>query len=153
MNRAVDIYCAGPLFNDMELTANLHMYETLHKWFPRAIIYLPQLHGEVAMGTSPNECYRNDINALYDCTIVLANLDGIVVDPGTAYECGYAHAISKYVIAVTTDNRNFMNGKQNAMIQYGVDEIINLQHCADQESLHEALSRHFAELNIISELV
>jgi nucleoside 2-deoxyribosyltransferase len=49
--------------------------------------------------------------------IVVAVLDGVDVDSGTAWEIGYAYAKGKPVIGLRTDFRTLSDGVVNLMVE------------------------------------
>ena len=49
--------------------------------------------------------FENDKHAIDECDVVVANLNGVITDDGTAWELGYAYARGKYIIGLHTDWR------------------------------------------------
>ena len=111
------IYIAGPLFSEGERAFNLLIEERcIDAGFKT---YLPQ---------------RDCIKANESASLLVANLDGIDVDSGTAWEIGYATAQKKTVIGIRTDLRAFSPSEPvNLMI---------LQSCVIVKSLDE-LTEYF----------
>ena len=63
---------------------------------------------------------NRDRAAIDACDVVVALLDGMQVDDGTAWEIGYAYARNKPVVGVRTDLRkagDTDHGNVNAMIE------------------------------------
>lgn len=98
-------YIAGPLFNESE------------RWFDEQIdqvardcgleTFLPHRDGSVKLkqpGDAP-KIFAEDRDAVDACDMVIANLNGITTDDGTAWEIGYAYAKGKHLIGVYTDGR------------------------------------------------
>lgn len=113
------IYFAAPLFDEMELERN----ERECRKFELAghSVYLPQRDaGKAAAGILRGWLFKNDIEALNNCDVVVAYLDGRVPDEGTCFEMGYAYAQGKPVYAVLTDSRSFMDGHLNVMLEQSV---------------------------------
>jgi len=111
------IYIAGPLFSEGERAFNLLIEERcIDAGFKT---YLPQ-----------RDCITlNDTNGDEVASLLVANLDGIDVDSGTAWEIGYATAQKKTVIGIRTDLRAFSPSEPvNLMI---------LQSCVIVKSLDE----------------
>lgn len=52
--------------------------------------------------------------------IVVAVLDGVDVDSGTAWEIGYAYAKEKPVIGLRTDFRSLSDGVVNLMVEMAI---------------------------------
>ncbi len=99
-------YIAGPLFNEGE------------RWFDEQIervasesgliTFLPHRDGKEGKLKGPeNICniFAEDVAAIDQSDIVIANLNGVTSDDGTAWELGYAYARGKHLIGVYTDWR------------------------------------------------
>lgn len=98
-------YIAGPLFNESE------------RWFDEQIdavarragldTFLPHRDGNIRM-TGPADVPRifaEDRGGVDGADMVIANLNGVTTDDGTAWEIGYAYAKGKPIIGVYTDMR------------------------------------------------
>lgn len=82
-------------------------------------VYLPQRDGgEASKGIDRKYLYEKDISELNDADCVIAYWDGRVPDEGMCFEIGYAVALNKPVIIVSTDQRCFEEGVPNAMFIY-----------------------------------
>lgn len=117
------IYQAGPLFTEAEIR--------WHKDFTKQLTdagYDVQWPGDFftpqeieAWGAeAPKKIMDRDRAAIDACDVVVALLDGVQVDDGTAWEIGYAYAKGKPVIGIRTDFRNAgdtTHGRVNAMIE------------------------------------
>ena len=68
-------------------------------------------------------CIRDRID---DCSVIVANLNGLTTDDGTAWELGYAFANDKYSIGYWSDwRRRFPNDeKVNLMIEESLDQLV-----------------------------
>ena len=99
-------YIAGPLFNEGE------------RWFDEQIeriaaeagfkTFLPHRDGkEGKIKSEANICeiFKEDVKAIDQADIVIANLNGITTDDGTSWELGYAYAKGKHLVGVYTDWR------------------------------------------------
>jgi nucleoside 2-deoxyribosyltransferase len=97
----MNIYLAGPLFTVAEREFNARLKEQLEKYGHR--IWLPQEH------ESPNKAARrifdDDVAAIDDAEVVVANMDGPDPDSGTCWECGYAYGKGKPYLLFRTDCR------------------------------------------------
>lgn len=120
------LYFAAPLFDEMERRRNLEECTKLEE--AGFTVYLPQRDaGEVAVATAGKseeverlirkQVFQNDIKGIRNAHVVIAYLDGRVPDEGTVFECGYAYALMKPVIYVHTDDRSFMKGHLNVMLE------------------------------------
>ncbi|RMF81539.1 MAG: nucleoside 2-deoxyribosyltransferase, partial [Chloroflexi bacterium] len=102
-------YIAGPLFNEGE------------RWFDEQIdaraqkvgleTFLPHRDGMELLPTNRtiNDIFQLDVRMIDACDIVIANLNGVTTDDGTAWELGYAYARGKHLIGVYTDMRLTFN--------------------------------------------
>lgn len=93
----------------------------------------------VAWKTLNHEIGRHNRILLDECDMVIAILDGVDVDSGTAAEIGYAHAKGKFIMGLRTDMRQSgdnLGSKVNLQVEYfihdtggeildSVDELFN----------------------------
>lgn len=132
------IYLAGPLFSRAELEYNLKLKDMLlNNSFS---VFLPQEEAEdSAMGReSQNQEYifmkcAEGVNA---SDLVVAVLDGVDVDSGTAWEIGYAYAKGKPVIGLRTDFRELADGIVNLMVEMSIVSLAR-----DEEELLKMLEK------------
>ena len=111
------VYFAAPLFCEMELRRNVE--ETAVLEAAGCEVYLPQRDGgEAAKGVDRRYLFDTDVQHLEWCDTVIAYFDGRVPDEGMCFEIGYAYAKGKRIIIVSTDQRSFEEGVQNAMLLY-----------------------------------
>ena len=107
------IYVAGPLFNDWEQKRNKELTEFLESL--AYDVFLPQRDVTCLVGV-----YEQCLTAIDKSDIIIANLDGVDTDSGTAFEMGYAKAKDKLIIGVCTDTRLAEGGaERNLMILGG----------------------------------
>jgi nucleoside 2-deoxyribosyltransferase len=98
------IYFAGPLFTLAEKNFNRSLRDELvalgHE------VFLPQ-ESEVSSRVALDhlEVAREDQRAIYKSDVLIANLDGAMVDDGTAVEVGMAIAKGKKTVGYRTDFR------------------------------------------------
>lgn len=106
------LYLAGPLFTVQEREWNRDLAYFLRR--EGYDVFLPQ-EGEPAKDTGNwvQSIYNHDLSGLAWCGALLANLDGPVVDDGTAWECGWAVARGKPVYGYRTD---FRGGERSAPV-------------------------------------
>jgi nucleoside 2-deoxyribosyltransferase len=119
-------YIAGPLFNEGE------------RWFDEQIearasalgliTFLPHRDGkEGAMKNADNiaRIFAEDVRAIDETDLVIANLNGITTDDGTAWELGYAYARGKHLVGVYTDWRlQFEHQTVNLMIESSLNKVV-----------------------------
>ena len=126
------IFLASPFFNDRERDFNKKTAVTLRK--NGFEVWLAQEAPFIKNGTmeEKRKLFDIDISALKSSDVVVAILDGLEVDSGTAFEIGYASALDKPVIALKTDYRTFSKIENiNLMLEVplvklckDIDEII-----------------------------
>jgi nucleoside 2-deoxyribosyltransferase len=109
-----EVYVAGPLFNKMENEHNAILTALLED--AGYSVFNPIRDGVESAASFDSmdddvlceQIYQIDVRAIQECRIFIANLDGIQVDDGTAFEIGYAAAQfpdTKLMIAHLTDTR------------------------------------------------
>ena len=97
------VYVAGPLFDEGE------------RWFIENVdalvqdcgfdTFLPHRDNPPKTADNVELIFRNDKGGIDRCDVVVANLNGIMTDDGTAWEMGYAYAHGKFIIGLFTDWR------------------------------------------------
>lgn len=112
-------YIAGPLFNEGE-----HWFdEQIEACARRAgfTTFLPHRDGVEGKLKGPDKLRRifdEDVAAIDAADVVVANLNGLMVDDGTAWEIGYAYARGKRLVGIRTDWRaTFEHQVVNLMIE------------------------------------
>ena len=131
-------YIAGPLFDEGE------------RWFIEKVesivagagfeTFLPHRDNPPKTQDNIAEIFANDRNGIDTCDVVVANLNGITTDDGTAWELGYAFAHSKYLIGLHTDWRSrFEHEVINLMMQCSLNELVR-----SLEDLEVALNKWMA---------
>ena len=122
-------YVAGPLFDEGE------------RWWIEKVeqlvadagfeTFLPHRDNPPKDEFNVRQIFENDKRGVDECDVVVASLNGVITDDGTAWELGYAYATGKYLIGLHTAWRNRFD-----------DQVVNLMlEC----SLHK-LVRSFDEL-------
>jgi nucleoside 2-deoxyribosyltransferase len=119
-------YIAGPLFNDGE------------RWFDEQIeqiaaaagytTFLPHRdgkEGKIKSQYNIGAIFAEDVGAIDRADIVIANLNGITTDDGTAWELGYAYAKGKHLVGIYTDWRlQFKYQVVNLMIERSLNKLV-----------------------------
>lgn len=98
-------YIAGPLFNAKEREF-LEEINAICKAIGIST-YLPSQDGGLLSRNNSEKVFQTDIDALNKAEVVVANLNGVDVDSGTAFEIGYAFAKGKKLFGLHTDFRTF----------------------------------------------
>lgn len=119
------VYVAGPLFDEGE------------RWFIEKVDALIREHGfdtflphrDNPPKTADNVrlIFENDKGGIDRCDVVVANLNGVMTDDGTAWEMGYAFALGKYTIGLYTDWRARFPAPDevvNLMMQCSMDRLV-----------------------------
>ncbi|MGD0568286.1 MAG: nucleoside 2-deoxyribosyltransferase [Candidatus Sulfotelmatobacter sp.] len=117
-------YIAGPLFNEGERWWNAEIDSRVRKL--GFTTYVPQRDGvKLENKGDVIKIFDSDKNALTQADLVVANLDGMDVDSGTAWELGFAEGLGKHCVGVYTDWRlHFKYQTVNLMIQCSVDKVV-----------------------------
>ncbi len=108
-------YIAGPLFNEKER----EFLDEINSVCRTIGIdtYLPVQDGGLLNNDNANEVFQVDIKALDKASLVVASLNGVDVDSGTAFELGYGFANGKKLFGLHTDSRVFSPSSEvNLMI-------------------------------------
>ncbi|AKB25860.1 Nucleoside 2-deoxyribosyltransferase [Methanosarcina sp. MTP4] len=125
MNEKKTIYLAGPLFTQAELEFNRKLRDMLLK--KGFAVFLPQEDAEDAKKEHERQnqkyIFQRCVEGVDDSDFVVAVLDGVDVDSGTAWEIGYAYAKGKAIIGLRTDFRELSNGIVNLMIEVSADTL------------------------------
>jgi nucleoside 2-deoxyribosyltransferase len=130
------VYMAGPLFDEGERW----WIETMDELVRNSGFdtFLPHRDNPPKTADNSREIYLNDKKGVDDCTLIIANLNGITTDDGTAWELGYAFAHGKYSIGYFSDWRHrFPNDEKiNLMMEESLDELVD-----SLEELQAAIDR------------
>jgi len=132
------IYLAGPLFTRAEIEYNQKLKDILlnngHS------VFLPQEDAEDAADERERqnqECiFIKCVEGVDASDLVVAILDGVDVDSGTAWEIGYAYAKGKPVIGLRTDFRELSDGIVNLMVEMSIVSLAR-----DEEELLKVLEK------------
>jgi nucleoside 2-deoxyribosyltransferase len=123
-------YIAGPLFDEGE------------RWWIERIerlvadagfeTFLPHRDNPPKDETNVAEIFANDRRGIDECDVVIASLNGVITDDGTAWELGYAFALGKPIIGLHTDwRRRFDHETVNLMIECSLTRLV---HSLDEVS-------------------
>jgi nucleoside 2-deoxyribosyltransferase len=116
-------YVAGPLFDEGE------------RWWIEKVdalvaangfeTFLPHRDNPPKDEFNVRAIFENDKRAIDECDLVVASLNGVITDDGTAWELGYAYAKGKYIIGLHTDWRmRFAHEVVNLMMECSVNEMV-----------------------------
>lgn len=118
------IYVAGPLFDEGERW----WIEQVEASVAAAgfVTFLPHRDNPPKTADNVADIFANNVAAIDRSSIVVASLNGVTTDDGTAWEIGYAFASSTYIIGLHTDwRRRFDDEVVNLMLQESCDEMVH----------------------------
>ncbi len=130
-------YVAGPWFDEGER----YWIETVEQLVAEEgfITFLPHRDNPPKDEFNVRQIFDNDRRGIDECDVVVANLNGIITDDGTAWELGYAFAKGKHLIGMHTDwRRRFDHEVVNLMLECSLHRMVH-----SLEELRAAL-REFA---------
>jgi nucleoside 2-deoxyribosyltransferase len=114
-----NIYLAGPLFTLAEQQFNTNLAVMLQNAGFK--VFLPQAECKDLSGVAIFNTCKHGIDT---ADVVVAILDGADADSGTCWECGYAYALKKPIVAIRTDFRESGDtGGFNAMLYYTASKL------------------------------
>ncbi len=117
-----NVYLAAPLFSEAECDFNSRLRDELEGIGMG--VFLPQEHSneiDSELDARQESIFSKNVAAIDKADILVAVLDGVDVDSGTAWEIGYAHALGKPVYGLRTDFRTLgIEGVVNLMIERSV---------------------------------
>ena len=141
VNKMKSIYFAGPLFTMAEKQFNLDFSSHLKARVPKIEIVLPQERAPSYLSQDNGQylVFRDCLEMIEKCDLVVAILDGADADSGTSVEIGYAYATKKPVIGVRTDFRISEDRGLNLMLSNICTEFV-LDVNSDMDSLADKVS-------------
>ena len=134
------VYVAGPLFDEGERWWIEQIDQTITELGFNT--FLPHRDNPEKTPETVQTIFENNRDAIRMSHLVVANLNGITTDDGTAWELGYAAALQKPSIGVFTDWRTRFEGKEvvNLMISRSLDTIVQ-----SLDELGAVLRRDYSE--------
>jgi nucleoside 2-deoxyribosyltransferase len=117
------VYVAGPLFDEGERWW-IEQVESLvaEQGF---VTFLPHRDNPPKDQYNVRQIFENDLRGVDQCDVVVASLNGVTTDDGTAWELGYAYARGKYIIGLHTDWRmRFAHEVVNLMMECSIDRMV-----------------------------
>lgn len=116
------VYVAGPLFDEGE------------RWWIEQVdatiaaagftTFLPHRDNPPKTADNVPEIFANNVAAIDRASIVVASLNGVTTDDGTAWEIGYAFASNTYIVGLHTDwRRRFDDEVVNLMLEESCDYL------------------------------
>ena len=129
-----NVYFASPLFNEMELQFNAQLAQRIRERYPEINLFLPQEQSEINDKSNYADSKliaQVDTDAVLKSQLLIAVLDGLVVDPGVASEIGVAYQAGIPIIGLYSDTR-----------QAGADNPEKI------EALHTIAESQFSYINL-----
>ena len=135
------IYLAGPFFNEEELTVIQRAEQILlERGFD---IYSPRLHEDPEHEfQSPQwsaETFRMDRDAIDESRLVVMIYHGNYSDTGTAWECGYAYAKGKPVVAVQVGESSNLMVHESAIANIRLEDLADYDFDTLEEVRYEGI--------------
>ncbi|MCL7414287.1 MAG: nucleoside 2-deoxyribosyltransferase [ANME-2 cluster archaeon] len=128
-----NVYLAAPLFSDAECEFNSRLRDEIEEI--GLVVFLPQEHSN----DTKDERYRQENifsknrDAIDGADLMVAVLDGVDVDSGTAWEIGYAYARGLPVYGLRTDFRTLgIEGTVNLMIERSVLMCVGVRELVER---------------------
>ena len=141
----MEIYLAGPLFTQAERRWMRELAQLLRGYeYP---VFLPQDDAGTPLLQSPPDyhgAFELCRDAVERADVVVAVVDGPDADSGTAWECGFAYARGKPVVAIRSDFRGGEDSGLNLMLRRSSVQVI--EHPATEEELKPLAERVHASL-------
>lgn len=113
----MNVYMAGPIFTEGQ-RYDMNRIDDIVRSVGGVQTFLPHRDGGVFGLSSydPQWIYTRDCEAIENCNFMVACIDGLEVDAGTAVEIGMAHAKGIPVILYKADSRDKF---ENLMVTKG----------------------------------
>lgn len=121
------IYLGAPLFSEMEAAYNKQLAKEIRDQF-EVEVYNPVENEAIndKTGYADSVMIAEGDNAhLEESDVLIALLDGPIVDPGLAAEIGYFYSMSKPIIGLYTDSRQGSYGNQQKLD--AIDDVAESQ--------------------------
>ncbi len=122
------IYYASPLFSEMELQYNRYLTDKIKEAYPDVEMYIPQEQGDINDKNAYADSVmiaKYDTDALLASDLMVAVLDGAIIDVGVATEIGVAYQAGIPVVGLYTDSRQ--EGATNTQKITALQEVAESQ--------------------------
>lgn len=124
------IYFASPLFSEMELLYNQQFVAKIRERYPSIEVYLPQEQAAINDKNGyadSKQIAQADTNELLESQLMVAILDGPIIDVGVASEIGVAYQAGIPVLALYSDSRQL--GATNPKKLEALQQVGESQFC------------------------
>lgn len=117
-----EVYVAGPLFDEGERWWIEQVEQTVVA--AGYTTFLPHRDNPDKTADNVGEIFENNRQAIVDADLVVASLNGVTTDDGTAWEVGYAYGLGVPIIGLHTDWRmRFDTEVVNLMLERSVESM------------------------------
>lgn len=127
-----NIYFANGLFNEADRDFNAKVVAAIREKFKDEVnVYLPQENEAIndkSNFANSVMIAAEDNHKLDSADVLIAVLDGEIIDPGVACEIGYASASGIRIIGLTTDSRKYYEGENRLKKESVIDTLENQYH-------------------------
>ncbi|KAF1296572.1 nucleoside 2-deoxyribosyltransferase [Enterococcus sp. JM4C] len=124
----MNIYFAAPMFAKSDLQYNTMVVEKIRELSEDVSVYLPQENGDInnkSAYADSKMIAQADTEKVLESQLLIALLDGLVIDPGVASEVGVAYAKGIPMIGLYTDTRQ--QGSDNSKKLAALAEVAENQ--------------------------
>ena len=128
----IQIYLGGPLFSQAEIDWG----RQIKAFLLRRIINVEVVWPYEIPSRSKKEAFHANLDALKNCDLMVAILDGPQVDDGTAWEIGHFYSQGKKILGIRTDSRRageFIDSAVNLMVECSCYAIAENLDCLAAE--------------------
>ena len=131
------LYFAGPLFTTSERSWNAEVVAGLRAGGHE--IFMPQ---EQEVGKDGPGIFATDLAGIHSSDGIVAIMDGLDPDSGTAWEVGYAYATQKPIVLVRTDFRALAGsaGEYNPMLTQAATVRLDLPGASTNDVIAAVLA-------------
>ncbi|MBI9078027.1 MAG: nucleoside 2-deoxyribosyltransferase [Desulfatibacillum sp.] len=138
LEATMTIFLSAPLFSAAEAQFNLKLRDVLVQ--AGFDVFLPQ---EIVFSDEA-DIFRQDVEAVRNCDLLLAIVDGTDVDSGVGWEIGFAYSLGKPIVALRTDFRRRAEtrlGGVNLMIVQSASKYVEVEGDVFEAAV-EAVKNH-----------
>ena len=117
------VYVAGPLFDEGERWWIEKVAQVVASAGFRT--YLPHRDNPPKTRDNVAAIFANNRAAIDGCSLIVASLNGMTTDDGTAWEIGYGYAVGRPIIGLLTDWRlRFESEAVNLMLEQSLATLV-----------------------------
>jgi nucleoside 2-deoxyribosyltransferase len=144
------IYLAGALFTSAERSWNERLAGALRKEGFDVVLPQEEASKHVSVeGVDLAGIFATCLEGIRSANVVVAIFDGVDVDSGTAFECGYAYSKGIPIVGLRTDLRSGGEEKGvNAMLSRCCQELVSVSALRREEELVSSIVAALSALKI-----